>query len=56
VAGGRWASIDGLATGPESYALRLKGDGKATPIVSVYDRLQGKRMQSLRDYAEALAR
>jgi hypothetical protein len=56
VAGAHWASIDGLPTGPESYTLRLKGGGKATPILIVYERLQGKRMQSLRDYAEALTR
>lgn len=50
-AGARWPAHDGLLQGPESYALLLPDQSAAFPVLAVYERLRGKRLQPLREYA-----
>lgn len=48
--GGAWEPIRGELR-PEAYRLHLPGDIKALPVAAAFERLAGRRLEQLSDYA-----
>ncbi len=53
--GAEWIDTDSTPRSAESYRLRLPGGSEAQPVAQVLDRLTGKNLTPLHDYAVRLA-